>query len=597
VRKEGRFFQLDDGSSFFPLGANLSWASHRGTQDYEDWLPKYAAAGANWGRIWLSPNWVTTALERSETPYGRFDLANSWRLDFILLLAEKHGIRLNLAIDSYNLLRDSINWPEWERSSLNKANGGPLEKPGEFWTSQAAQRVYRNKLRYLVARYGASTGVFAWEFWNEVDGVTDYRLEPVKAWHERMSRYLRSIDPFRHLITTSFGGNGSGAGDASVFSLPGMDFSQSHIYEAPDLSAAVADAEERLGRLGKPHFVAEIGADTTGPRAEDDPNGLQIHDPLWTSIAVASAGGAMPWWWDSYIHPRNLYPIWSAASRFIEGIDWGREGLSCVRSSVEYQHPPAVFPLDDIVLERGETNWSEGAHNRPVTIRVSGSGAVGPKVSGMLHGVGNHPTLHNPVTFQTDFDHPVSLVVEVENVSGYGGANLRVTVDEAEVLAKDFPDDDKLTSDLKQYSGEYRVEVPAGKHEVVVANDGQDWFTATLRFEKAVRRTRPPLVSWASAGKSTTVVWVRHRDRTWRQAAVKKVVPPPAPPSILSIQTVPAGTYDVELWDTWKGEVVQRSRTTVDAGGRAAIELPEIAADLAVKLKRRVEEAGATPGS
>ena len=72
---------------------------------------------------------------------------------------------------------------DWYLSYYNVANGGFLSKPQglllyirfslwlfipDFFTDERAKADYRNRLRYLVARYGYSTSVFAWEFFNEV---------------------------------------------------------------------------------------------------------------------------------------------------------------------------------------------------------------------------------------------------------------------------------------------------------------------------------------------------------------------------------------------------------------------------------------------
>ena len=38
----------------------------------------------------------------------------------------------------------------------------------DFFTDEGAMNDYKMRLRYLVARYGYSTSVFAWEFFNEV---------------------------------------------------------------------------------------------------------------------------------------------------------------------------------------------------------------------------------------------------------------------------------------------------------------------------------------------------------------------------------------------------------------------------------------------
>lgn len=351
-------FRLSTGQGFYPLGANIGWAGERGTRDYDDWLTEYGKAGANWGRVWLSPSWTTFALEQPHKA-GEIDLANAWRLDYALDLASRKGIRLALCIDSYNVLRDKINWPEWDRSPYK----GMISKPADFWTDPKVAQVYRNKLRYLVARWGADPSVFSWEFWNEVDGISDYKVGPVREWHRQMASYLRSIDPNHHLISTSFGGSGSGAGDAEIFALPGIDYSVSHMYDAPDGPAAVALAQKRLGTLGKPHFVAEFGADASGDRSKEDPNGLQLHDSLWSSLAVGSSGASMLWWWDSYIHPRHLYPQLTSVKSFMNGIDWGRAHLEETGTKLEFVVKPTnASHLAASSHFRNEVTSNKGRH-------------------------------------------------------------------------------------------------------------------------------------------------------------------------------------------------------------------------------------------
>ena len=55
--------------------------------------------------------------------------------------------------------------------------------------------------------------VTMWEFWNEADAIgsggpwelTYHQNRTLGAsWHAEMGAYIKSIDPFKHLITTSF---------------------------------------------------------------------------------------------------------------------------------------------------------------------------------------------------------------------------------------------------------------------------------------------------------------------------------------------------------------------------------------------------------
>ncbi|MGV3617457.1 MAG: cellulase family glycosylhydrolase [Fimbriimonas sp.] len=590
--RDGRYFALDDGRPYWPIGTNLGWASARGTRDYDAWIPTFARSGANWGRLWLAPHWTTLALERPRTPedglgIGQYDLGNAWRLDHVVDLAERHGMRLALCVESYNVLRDRINWPEWERSPLNRANGGPLGRPEDFWSSPEMDRLNRMKLRYLVARWGASPAVMTWELWNEVDGVTGYDAARVRDWHARSARYLRSIDPYRHLITTSFGGYGEAAGDEATFRLSEMDYAQSHRYEDPDLAEGVARAHARLGKLGKPHFVGEIGADASGPRAEEDKEGLQIHDPLWASIAVGASGAAMPWWWDSYVYPQGHHRLFAPVAKYLKGVAFDREGFRTVTPRVEYKSAPRPLPRRDVAIAGTSVGWKPAPFNAPRRVRISKDGIEtdGPLAS-MQQGKGNHADLHNPVTFEVELPWPSRFVTEVGDVSGWGGAKLKVSLNGKPVIERDFPDPDgdRITDTLKSFAGDYAIDLPAGKNIVVVENPGQDWFTASYRMPGALERSTPPLKAWASVGKGTVLAWVRVEDRTWRQVAAVKRPTSSAPASRLILPGVKAGWWRTELWDTRLGKVVEKGRIQVGTDRKARVTLPPIGTDLAVKL-------------
>ena len=344
--RDRRYFEFDNGRSYFPVGANVCWGGGRGTFDYDDWFPAYAKAGCNYARLWLSPNWTTFALERAGQAaeglgLGQFDLANAWRIDHVLELAETGGLYVMLCIDSFNILREKTSYPQWENTPHNAVHGGPLNRPAEFFTNAEMDRFYRNKLRYLVARYVAFTHVLSWEFWNEVDITTDYKTEPVRDWHGRMAKALRELDPYRHLITTSFART---SGDKAVDTLPVLDYVQSHHYNSPDLAVTLANAQSNKAAYNKPHYVGEIGADSGGPRSADDPQGLQVHDPLWVTIATGGSGAAQSWWWDNLIHPRKLYPLYTPVSRFVADIDWPAEGIRSIEPRVEW--PPGSSPAE-----------------------------------------------------------------------------------------------------------------------------------------------------------------------------------------------------------------------------------------------------------
>lgn len=589
--RDRRYFEFSNAKPYFPIGANTGWAGPKGTADYERWFPAYGRAGANFGRVWLSPAWTTFGLEQTGTPeegkgLGQFDLANAWRLDHVLGLARDNGLFLTLCIDSYNILRNEDAAPFWEKTPHNADNGGPLRIWSDFWEDPQMDRLYRNKLRYLVARYGAMRNVFAWEFWNEVDLTRDFKVAPVRAWHQRMGETLKQLDPYDHLVATS---TSNTMGVRDLEQLPELDFFQTHHYGSPDLAATVAIQQSRKA-WGKPHLIGEIGADAAGPRADLDPQGHQIHDPMWAALATGVAGGAMPWWWDNLIDPQNLYPLFGAMARFVEGVDFPAEAFLQTKPAFGYADLKAPRPRRDLSIMGQPAVWNNHALNRPRTLNIEKGQVTGGSVSEAQHGLQNHPAWHNPIVFKLNLDRPTRFEVEIGRVSGYGGATLRIELDGGRVLTRDFPDADgnAKTDDLTQYAGAYGITIPKGYHTVKVENVGADWFMASYRLLGArPGGDRPPVNGWAIVGNRTALGWVRVEGRTWPRVAVIKRPPAPAPASIMRLNGLASGTYSVLFWDTWKGAVEKNISIKVGLDGVARIPLPKIDDDLAIKLTWR----------
>ena len=355
----GRYFERENGKPFFPLGTNLTSTSDRGTFDYDEWLAALGRSGANYARLRLPSPTGTFALEQSGEASkglgaGVIDQANAWRLDHVLQIAGERGVSVQLTIDSYESLAGAgVPGGQWDQNPLNTRNGGPLTSPTEFWTSQTARGLYLKKLRYVVARYGASPHLFAWELWNEVDRSEDYHSKAVRTWHEEVGEALEKLDPYHHPVTTSFHRRG---GDPEVERLPEIEFVQAHEYGTVDPARAVAQAAWERAALRKPVLVTEVAADATSSRADEDPKGLQIHDPLWASLASGAAGGAQAACGAEYL-PRVLPAHLSAAARFTAGIDWPEEKLRRVPAQVAAAGASRPTPLfvvasagDDVAL-------------------------------------------------------------------------------------------------------------------------------------------------------------------------------------------------------------------------------------------------------
>jgi hypothetical protein len=80
---------------------------------------------------------------------------------------------------------------------------------------------------------------------------------------------------------------------------------------------------------------------------------------------------------------------------------------------------------------------------------------------------------------------------------------------------------------------------------------------------------------------------MRVEDRSWRRLIVLKEQIPPAPPTTFVLGGLASGSWKVELWDTWKGEVIGTEKVNVGIDGNLKLNLPQIDTDIALKALKQ----------
>ena len=327
-RRNPRYFEFSTGKPFFPIGHNVCWAdSQLKTYDYERYFRKMAAAGENFTRIWMC-SW---SLELEGQRLDDYRLDNAWRLDHILRFARLYGIYCKLCFDNYYDFTQKRHSPYW------RDNGGMCLTPRDFFTDPEARKHYLRRIRYIVARWGYSTQVMAWELWNEMDyapsekGKVLSQKEPYMLdWTVEMAGHLRRLDPFGHLVTNTL----AAYTDWPQFWLtPATDFVQVHAYiyldwepnpHQYDAAALVLDLAQDFRQFPKPLLIAEFGYHRGGGMDRLsilDKTGIHLHNALWASALGGAAGSPMLWWWDDYVDPNDLYYHYRALARFLDRVD------------------------------------------------------------------------------------------------------------------------------------------------------------------------------------------------------------------------------------------------------------------------------------
>ncbi|MBN2474869.1 MAG: DUF5060 domain-containing protein [Pirellulales bacterium] len=596
AKKNPYVLEFDDGSAYFAIGENVCWPGKGRTYDYDDYWAKLSSHGANYARLWIGPFDAFT-LERlptgndPSTGLGRYDQAGSWRIDYVIDLAEEHGLKIMFCMESFNALRIRSPYAMWGSCPYNAAHGGPLERPEQFFTDETARRLFQRRLRYIVARWSYSPAILSWEFWNEVNIIEKYVSADVAAWHREMARHLRGLDPCHHLITTSWA---EPKGDPAVDGLPEMDYIQSHQYGARDAAAMMIEVcRDKRRRYCKPHYFGEYGTGAQAEGTREDRTGIHLHNGLWSGVVSGAAGTAMTWWWDSYVRPCDLYHHFQPVARFVEGIPLNTiEYCPGEIAAIGYAGSPPPPRLEDLVVRSEHASWEPAAYNRPTTFTIDPDGQVTPaaRLTRVLHGVRNHPALHNPATFEVDYSRPGKFIVQVEGVSGHGGAALKVYLDERLQRDHDFADTDDSTGTLSRYNGDYDVDVPAGKHRIRVVNDGNDWLFVAYALTAYRRRTDPGLQAWALVGTAAppgapvALLWVKNERYNWYNHNRGETFRPLAEARV-ELADLGPGRYQVEWWDTYQGKAVQRVEA-VCREGHLSVTVPPLSTDAACKVFR-----------
>jgi len=302
--------KFDSGKPFRGIGENIASNPRSDTAKYTYGylLPKISANGANFIRIWmhqgsLPKEWYIPRRRPNETAPPETEIRKN-QLDETVEIAEKNGIYIMLALDVHGQLLEGSGW---SGHAFNAVNGGPAKTPAEFFTLEESRMKYKNKLRYFVARWGYSTHIAFWEFFNEVDnamfGTSQNKpAEPmphkiVTDWHREMSDYLKAIDPYEHLVTTSI----SHRDIDGLNDLPSIDLNQKHIYKRTN--AIRPTILEYAYKHEKPYAIGEYGYEWDWNLNFASMAIEKVYDykrGLWYGMFTPTPILPMSWWWEFF---------------------------------------------------------------------------------------------------------------------------------------------------------------------------------------------------------------------------------------------------------------------------------------------------------
>ena len=400
VAPDRRHFELSTGEFFYPVGLNIRsptdtrdlgrdpeivskvvGAGFRGTYQYDDYFREMEKHGLNWARVWMCSWWCGLEWYRKWPGYsglGRYNQLNAWRLDHLVEEAQKCNIYLQLCTTNHGQLSPRIDH-EWECNPYNyyepgayipqslrkdarirrrpdadharfRRPGGFLREARQFFTDERAAKHHKNKLRYVVARWGYSTNVMAWVLLSEVEFTEDYwiaayrhegggRAPRTARWHQRMARYVKTIDPWKRPVSTHFSHPHRGN---ATWAVRQLEYVQSNAYSTFPWFGGQGMRRESARRAGKgessvgaplameryyynfmrkwsrPVLVGEWGGHWMGNSVSD--LDAELHCGLWGGVMTPMAGATGFWWWP-HVHFRGRYGAFAAVAAFMKGED------------------------------------------------------------------------------------------------------------------------------------------------------------------------------------------------------------------------------------------------------------------------------------
>lgn len=313
-----RNFMFQNGELYIPIGINLCWAFPvKSTEKQARYITRILRQGKPYGmnfiRLWMA-YWSLSIPQKNDAPNdftnGQYNAA---QLDKIFDSLHETDIYTSLVIFTHGMFSRKAN-PVWGDNPYNKANSkGYLEEPGEFFTNQRAKQDARCLIRYLIARYGYSRNIMTWEIFNEAD-IAEGDMQEKIAWHKETADFIRAIDPYHHMVTSS-----GAYADCPLSREDMFDFTYIHWYDYSKIRDVLNFQKNDWAAKKRPSFYGEIGMTKCNPHIDEDL--ITVHQTNWAGVMGGAGATFMPWYWEQFDRVDG-YSDFEPLSKFSAQIPW-----------------------------------------------------------------------------------------------------------------------------------------------------------------------------------------------------------------------------------------------------------------------------------
>lgn len=200
----------------------------------------------------------------------------------------------------------------------------------EFFINPKAKKAYKNRLRYIFARYGYSTNIAVFEMFNEIQHLNpalggDNNFDALdayfKPWLEEMLYYIKNeLNHKDHLFTVSYE---EGFGGDDIWNLPNVDFTCSHPYNwhgSNSFGSVFVNDTHFVNKYHKPYQAGEMGLSATRNPKFAEYMGPTFHTLLWSTAFTGAITSGLDMWGDKGTKIPPIAPQWprECAGNFVE---------------------------------------------------------------------------------------------------------------------------------------------------------------------------------------------------------------------------------------------------------------------------------------
>lgn len=328
-----------------PEGYRPNFSAPRVYEKYKNVMHQLANGGANYYRSIMYP--TSTEIEWEEPGNYTDRLTMAHEMDGILETAEQRDlfVHWNMQIHytfNYGGTAETYyrGWcwnatPNGDSFCYNGISG--VNNPEDFFSNQECKDYYKQRLRYILARWGYSTQIAVWELFSEINNVAksaqfydvgnNYQI--IRDWQVEMGEYLKSMYHGKiHLVTASYGDYLSKNISDNTFDAACFDVMTTNVYDFKEptfakdfidkVSRKILNQGENEENCFTCNFVKPVIFSEAGPDEEIGYKECTSYIPesrrhMWQSTFSGVAGALA---WNMAYHPDYFY-VYGQINNFI----------------------------------------------------------------------------------------------------------------------------------------------------------------------------------------------------------------------------------------------------------------------------------------